>query len=162
MPPVLCLGRASRRRAPAASGLWLEQSRPRPLRARRLPSRVSQHCCRAGLRAPPFPAGTPGRGLPAAAYVRLPVPGTAEGRGLAGRRGRGRGGGGSCKGKVNFKTSFGREGGSGAGERQEVSRGAPGEGKCSLRAGIGGAAAWRGPADVVASGGAPVGGRGHA
>lgn len=83
--------------------------------------RVSSTCCYAAAtakRVPPFRAGTPGRGLPAAAYVRQLVPGTEEGRGLEGRRK----GGGSWKGKVNFKTSFGKEGGSGAGKRRlEVS-----------------------------------------
>lgn len=87
--------------------------------------RVSSTCCYAAATAklvPPFRAGTPGRGLPAAAYVRQLVPGTEEGRGLEGRRK----GGGSWKGKVNFKTSFGKEGGSGAGKRRlEVSGEAP-------------------------------------
>lgn len=46
--------------------------------------RVSSTCCYAAAtakRVPPFRAGTPGRGLPAAAYVRQLVPGTEEGRG---------------------------------------------------------------------------------
>ncbi|XP_061482123.1 zinc finger protein 395 [Rhineura floridana] len=120
--PAGCL----RARLPAGGG----RGRP-PVNPDRPPSprSVARACCAAAawlsapwrrlLCASPFRAGNPGRGLPAAAYVRQPVPGTAEGRGLE-ERAEGASERRSWKG--NFKTSVGREGASGQAELASVSK----------------------------------------